>query len=145
MNLSRNFTLAELTQSQTAARQGIDNTPGPAVLACLVRTAALLEQVRALVGGPVAVSSGYRSAALNRAVGGAANSAHVLGLAADITVPGISPRSLALLIRESGIEFDQLIVEGTWVHIGLALGELRRDILTAHFNGGHVTYSKGIQ
>lgn len=144
MNLSPHFSLAELVASQVATRKGIDNTPAPAIVANLTRLAALLEQVRALVGAPIAISSGYRSQALNRAVGGAANSAHVLGLAADISTAKLAPKALALLIRQSDIAFDQLIYEGTWVHIGLSTGALRRQVLTAKFAGGDVSYVAGI-
>ena len=144
MNLSPHFSLAELVSSQVATRKGIDNAPAPAIVANLTRLAALLEQVRALVGAPIAISSGYRSPALNKAVGGAANSAHVLGLAADISTAKLTPKALALLIRQSDIAFDQLIYEGTWVHIGLSTGVLRRQVLTAKFAGGSVSYVAGI-
>ena len=144
MKLSPHFSLAELVSSQVATRKGIDNTPAPAIVANLTRLAALLEQVRALVGAPIAISSGYRSPALNRAVGGAANSAHVLGLAADIGTAKLAPKALALLIRQSDIAFDQLIYEGTWVHIGLSVGMPRRQVLTAKFAGGGVSYVAGI-
>ncbi len=144
MNLSPHFSLAELVSSQVATRKGIDNAPAPAIVANLTRLAALLEQVRALVGAPIAISSGYRSPALNKAVGGAANSAHVLGLAADISTAKLTPKALALLIRQSDIAFDQLIYEGTWVHIGLSTGVLRRQVLTAKFAGGGVSYVAGI-
>ena len=144
MNLSPHFSLAELVASQVATRKGIDNTPAAAVVANLARLAALLEQVRALVGAPIAISSGYRSPALNKAVGGAGNSAHVLGLAADISTSKLAPKALALLIRQSDIAFDQLIYEGTWVHIGLSAGTPRRQVLTAKFAGGGVSYVAGI-
>ena len=144
MNLSLHFSLAELVASQVATRKGIDNTPAPAIVANLTRLAALLEQVRALVGAPIAISSGYRSPALNRAVGGAANSAHVLGLAADIGTAKLAPKALALLIRQSDIAFDPLIYEGTWVHIALSAGTPRRQVLTAKFAGGGVSYVAGI-
>ena len=144
MNLSPHFSLAELVASQVATRKGIDNTPAPAIVANLTRLAALLEQVRALVGAPIAISSGYRSPALNKAVGGAANSAHVLGLAADIGTAKLAPKALALLIRQSDIAFDQLIYEGTWVHIALSAGTPRRQVLTAKFAGGGVSYVAGI-
>ena len=143
--MSEHFTTAELTFSQTAVRKGIDNTPTPEVLHNLGLLAALLEQVRALVGKPVNVSSGYRCPLLNTIEGGAHDSAHMLGLAADINVNGLSPKALALLIRESDIEYDQLIYEGTWVHVGLAHAGLpRRQELTAHFVGGRATYTLGI-
>ncbi len=144
MNLSPNFSLDELTASQTATRQGIDNTPSPAVRANLVRVANMLEQVRALVDAPIRVSSGYRSPALNQAIGGASNSAHVLGLAADITAAGISPKQLAIAIRDAGLDFDQVIWEGTWVHLGLSVGKARKQVLTATFTGGRARYSEGI-
>ena len=144
MNLSPHFSLAELVASQVATRKGIDNAPAAAIVANLTRLAALLEQVRALVGAPIAISSGYRSPALNKAVGGAANSAHVLGLAADISTAKLAPKALALLIRQSDITFDQLIYEGTWVHIGLSTGVPRRQVLTAKFAGGGVSYVAGI-
>jgi len=144
MNLSPHFTLAELTASDTAVRLGIDNTPSPEVLANLTRVAAMLERVRELVGSPIRVSSGYRSPALNRAVGGAKDSAHMLGLAADITVPVMSPKALALLIRESGLICDQLIYEGQWVHLGLSLGAPRQQVLTAKFTAGRASYTEGI-
>ena len=144
MNLSPHFSLAELIGSQVATRQSIDNTPAPAIVANLTRLAILLEQVRALVGAPITISSGYRSPALNKAVGGAGNSAHVLGLAADISTNKLAPKALALLIRQSGILFDQLIYEGTWVHIGLSAGAPRRQVLTAKFAGGSVSYVTGI-
>ena len=144
MNLSPHFSLAELVASQVGTRKGIDNAPTPAIVTNLTRLAALLEQVRALVGAPIAISSGYRSPALNKAVGGAGNSAHVLGLAADISTAKLTPKALALLIRQSDIAFDQLIYEGTWVHIALSVGALRRQVLTAKFAGGGVSYVAGI-
>jgi hypothetical protein len=144
VNLSSNFSLAELVASQVATRKGIDNAPTPTITANLARLAALLEQVRALVGAPITISSGYRSPALNRAVGGAVNSAHVLGLAADISTAKLPPKALALLVRQSDIIFDQLIYEGTWVHIALSAGAPRRQVLTAKFAGGGVSYVAGI-
>jgi len=144
MNLSEHFTLEELVASQLAARQRIDNRPTPVVIDNLRKVAAVLEQIRALVSKPLMVSSGYRSMALNKAVGGAPASAHLDGLAADITVPGMTARELAMLIRGSGIVLDQLIYEGTWVHIGLTNGKSRRQVLTARFGPGGTTYSQGI-
>lgn len=145
MQLSPHFTMAELTNSPAATRLGIDNAPPSAVAGNLARVAATLEQIRALVGGPITVSSGYRSPALNKAVGGAANSAHVLGLAADITAPGMTARALALLIRDSGIALDQCILEfERWVHIGLSASAYRREFLTAKIENGSTRYLNGI-
>lgn len=144
MNLSAHFTLEELSSSDTAVRKGIDNTPSAEIVENLKRVAQTLEQIRTLVGAPVRVSSGYRCPALNTAIGGSSKSAHVEGLAADITVSGKTPKELAIMIRDAKIEYDQLIYEGTWVHVGLATGKLRQQDLTAHFGSGATTYSNGI-
>lgn len=121
--LSPHFTLAEFTFSQTAARCGIDNTPTPEVLKNLRRLAALLEEVRGVLGDvPIRVSSGYRCPELNRAVKGARRSAHMQGLAVDFTAPGFGTvLQVARAVVRSGIVFDQIIHEyGSWVHLGLA-------------------------
>lgn len=121
--LTPHFTLEEMVFSQTAARMGIDNTPSPQVIHNLYRVCQALEMVRQEMGElPVLVSSGYRSAALNKAVGGAAASRHVLGLAVDFTVPRYGPTlRVAKAIATCGLQFDQVIHEyGRWVHLGLA-------------------------
>lgn len=137
--LSAHFSFDELTLSQTAARLGLDNHPNTAELRSLLRLAARLEQVRTLLNAPLIISSGYRSIAVNRAIGGAAFSAHVRGLAADFTAPGYgTPRAVARAIAGSDIAFDQLIFEyGRWVHIGLAPASInpRRQILSATADG----------
>ncbi|BDC46011.1 D-Ala-D-Ala carboxypeptidase family metallohydrolase [Paraburkholderia terrae] len=147
-SLTTHFTLEELTISQTATRRGIDNTPSPAAVDNLKKVAALLEQVRTLLGTkPVLVSSGYRSPGVNAAVGGASNSRHLLGLAADFTCPSFgSPKAICKEIAESELAFDQLIFEGAWVHIGLPPDNTpsRRQILTAHFQNGMASYMEGI-
>jgi hypothetical protein len=126
MNLSTNFTLKELTDSETAARHGWDNTPNEAELENLKRLAALLEQVRALLNRPIMVNSAFRSKKVNDAVGSKDSSQHRIGCAADIKVPGMSPRDVVKAIRESGIKYDQLIQEfstpqgGGWTHISVA-------------------------
>lgn len=127
MKLSEHFTLEELTASESAARHGIDNTPTPAIAENLRSLAAKLEEVRALLGRPVTVLSGYRSPALNKAVKGSRTSAHMEGLAADIIAPGYGKTmDVFERLRSSGIVFDQLIAEfpaspsGGWVHIGMS-------------------------
>jgi zinc D-Ala-D-Ala carboxypeptidase len=142
MKLSDHFTLDEMTLSQTAARKGIDNTPDQKVIDNLIRVAATLERIRTLVGKPIIVSSGYRSPEVNKSVGGAADSAHVQGLAADINVPGMKPATLATLIKTSGIVFDQVVLEfDRWVHVGLSETAPRRELLTIRTGTG---YMKGI-
>lgn len=121
--LSPHFTVDELTFSQTAERQGIDNMPGPDQLAALRRTAMGLEGVRVRLGGaPILISSGYRCPALNRAIGGSAKSQHMAGEAADFTAPRFgSPREIVDALVDADIGYDQLILEyGRWVHISFA-------------------------
>lgn len=146
--LTDHFSLEEMTASETAARRGIDNTPSPAIIKNLTRTAQLLERVRVLLGSkPILVSSGYRSPALNAAVGGSKTSAHMQGLAADFICPGFgTPLAICKRLDSLGVEFDQLIQEGTWVHIGLAAEGIkpRRQVLTAKFSSGGTTYGGGL-
>lgn len=135
--LSKNFTLEELTASQTAARRGIDNTPSPDIVENLRTLCVTLEEIKALCGGvAILVSSGYRCPKLNSAVGGSKTSSHMEGLAADITAPRFgTPKELCEAIRDSGIEFDQCIYEfGSWCHIGVG-GQNRRQVLTIDAQG----------
>lgn len=120
IHITPNFTLAELTASETAARHGWDNTPGPSELANLKRLADLLEQVRALLGKPVLVNSAFRSKRVNDAVGSKDTSQHRLGCAADIRVPGMTPDQVCRKIIASGIAFHQVIREyDAWVHVSV--------------------------
>lgn len=126
MNLSPNFTLQELIASATAERHGFDNTPNATEIANLTRLAALLEQVRKVLGKPVLVNSGFRSKQVNDAVGSKDSSQHRIGCAADIRVPGMNPDEVCRAIIASDIQFDQLIREfwdkdrgGGWTHISV--------------------------
>ena len=132
MQLSTHFSLAELTVSANAVRLGLDNTPPPEILERLSVVAARLEIVRTLLGGQsIAVSSGYRSAKVNRAARGAKASAHLDGWAVDFTCPGFGPPlAVARKIAESSLMFDQLIHEhGRWVHLSFDPAR-RRQLLT---------------
>lgn len=144
MKLSPHFSLSEFTSSQTAVRRGIDNTPPQSVIETMKRTALGLEGVRAVLGAPIIISSGYRSPALNKAIGGSATSQHTKGEAADFSCPGFgSPLEVCRAIVKAGIAFDQLIHEGTWVHISFA-DKPRGSVLTAHFNVSGVSYTRGL-
>lgn len=137
MNLSSHFTLAEFTVSDTAARKGIDNTPPDSAMLALRRTAQGLEAVRVRLGmAPITVTSGYRSLALNRAIGSKDTSQHTKGEAADFICPRFgSPSEVAYALRDSGIEFDQLILEfGRWVHISFT-DKPRHMVLEIDANG----------
>jgi hypothetical protein len=145
MQLSKNFKLNEFTTSQTATRKGIDNTAPAPIIERLRMLANTLEQVRTLLGdNSIRISSGYRCLALNRAIGSGDTSAHVQGYAVDFTCPNFgTPKEVANKIAQSDIKFDQLIYEGTWIHLSVDPRN-RRDVLTATFKGGKATYSKGI-
>ena len=143
--LSEHFTLEELTFSATAQRKQIDNKPPAEVLENMKRLAAGLEEVRAELGNkPMRINSGYRSPKLNRAVGGARLSAHMAGYAADFVCPEFgSPLKIVKALAATGIQFDKLIQEGTWVHISFA-PEARRQLLTAHFGPNGTSYTAGV-
>src|SRR5689334_20114553 len=124
--LTDHFTLEELTHSSVGERRGINNTPSSeAILQNLKRVAETLEEVRALLGyNQIMVHSGYRSGMINQLVGGSRTSAHLRGLAADIVCPGYgSPLSVARAIQKSTIQYDQLILEYGWVHLGISAVE----------------------
>jgi hypothetical protein len=120
MQLSENFTLSELTASETAARLNLDNTAPDTAIANLERLARLLEDVRKILGKPVMINSAYRGPAVNEAVKGKKTSQHLIGCAADIRVPGMSPDEVCRAIIKSDIQFDQLIREyDSWTHISV--------------------------
>jgi hypothetical protein len=121
MNLSPNFTLAELTASETADRLNIDNTPNPSEMANLVRLAVFLEEVKAVLGGkPVMINSAFRCKQVNDAVGSKDTSQHRIGCAADIRVPSMTPDEVVKAVIASGIGYDQIIREfDRWTHISI--------------------------
>lgn len=133
--LSAHFALEELTGT---LHREIDNRPPPDVAAKLQDTAARMEAVRTLLGDRViSVSSGYRCPQLNRRVGGARNSAHLTGHAVDFNCYGYGPPlAVCRAIADSEIVFDQLIEEGTWIHLSFA-PRMRRQILTKRPGGGY--------
>lgn len=143
--LSRNFFLSELLASSVAVRLGIPNTPTASDLGNIRNFLAPgLQSVRDLLDVPMVVSSGYRGQALNAAVGGSKTSQHMVGLAADFTAPGFgTPLQVCRAIVAAGLAFDQIIMEGAWVHISFS-AKPRRQVLTARFGPGGATYSHGL-
>ena len=133
--MGKYFTINELTKSSTAQRLHIDNNPTQEVkdnLNALIDN--VLDPLRELYGKPIIVNSGYRSFKLNKAVGGAKNSQHLVGQASDIrTVQNTkeSNKELFELIKNSKLPFDQLINEYdyNWVHVSYSPRN-RRQILT---------------
>lgn len=130
------FSIEELTRSAVAKAKGIVNEPPQKAVDNLIRLAeAVLDPIREAWGGPIRVNSGYRSEALNRAVGGVRRSQHTAGQAADITVGSVKDnRRLFEMIRGLDIPFDQLINEGggRWIHISHS-ERGRREILNFEF------------
>src|SRR5436190_17071208 len=123
MMLSQHFSLEELVASETAARQGIDNTPSTGTLTNLIRLAETLERARrALDNHAMLITSGYRSETLNRVIGGSQSSMHTLGLAADFICPSFgTPFEVCRQLVRTQVPMDQLIHEyGEWTHLGLA-------------------------
>lgn len=127
MRLSPHFTLREMTTSQVALRRGLSNNPGLEEVENLRRLAAeILEPLRAEFGIPFAPSSGYRSPALNAAVGSRPTSQHTLGAAVDFEIPGVPNLAVARWIQ-GALNYDQLILEfheadlpsSGWIHCSL--------------------------
>jgi uncharacterized protein YcbK (DUF882 family) len=121
VNLSEHFTLEELTSSETAARNGWDNTPNATELANLVRLAAFLEEVKTVIGGkPVMINSAFRSKLVNDAVGSKDSSQHRIGCAADIRVPNMTPDEVVKAVIAANLGYDQIIREfDRWTHISI--------------------------
>lgn len=155
MQLTNNFTLEELTKSETALRQNIDNTPTEDIVTNL-RTLAekVLQPVREHYGKGVKVNSGFRSMAVNAAVGGvqgAKPSDHTRGMAADIEIPGLPNAELAQWI-EANLEYTQLILEfytqgipdSGWVHVSYDPANLKKQSLTAVKQDGKTVYLPGL-
>ena len=117
---SPNFSMDELTHSDTAARHGIDNTPNDNEKENLYKLAMEMEDVRELLNNkPIFVSSGYRCLALNELLGSKKTSAHIKGLAADFTCRQFgTPNEIVFALINSDIPYDQVILEfDRWVHI----------------------------
>jgi hypothetical protein len=120
MKLTEHFSLEELTVSEIAARKGLDNAPNETEISNLQRTALLLEQVRALLNKPIIINSAFRSKPVNDAVGSKDSSQHRIGCAADIRVPGMTPKQVVQACIDANVPYDQIIEEfGSWTHISV--------------------------
>ena len=148
MKLTENFSLKELTSSQTAERKGIDNTPSTEHQENLKRLCeSILQRVRDHFGRVVSVSSGYRSVDLCVAIGSKTTSQHAKGQAADFEIYGLSNQELATYIKEN-LDYDQLILEywkesdpnSGWVHCSFSLNGNRKQYLKAYKENGRTKY-----
>lgn len=151
MKLSANFSVSELTRSQTATRKGIDNSPNDEQLANLKALCEnVLQPIRDHFGKPVRISSGLRVPELNAAIGGSTTSDHCKGMAADIEIPGVDNKELAEWIGEN-LEFRQTILEfytgepdSGWVHVSYDYNDNKQQVLTATKQGGKTVYLPGL-
>jgi len=152
MNLTANFTLHEMVKSETALRQGLDNTPGDVEIAALRLLAEkVLQPVRDHYGKGVKVNSGFRHPNVNAAVGGSRTSDHCRGMAADIEIPGVPNAELAQWIADN-LDYTQLILEfytsgipdSGWVHVSYDPTNLKKQELTATKQAGKTVYLNGL-
>ena len=150
MKLSENFSLIELTKSQTAERKGIDNTPSPEHQENLkLLCTHILQPVRDHFERVVSVSSGYRSQELCLAIGSKITSQHAKGQAADFEIYGLSNQELATYIKEN-LDYDQLILEywtpespnNGWIHCSYNVNLNRKQYLRAYKNEGKTKYEQ---
>ena len=152
MKLTANFSLEELTKSETGLRLGLDNDPDDTQLANLVALCeCVLQPVRDHFGKGVKVNSGLRTLPVNRAIGSADHSDHVKGMAADIEIPGVANAELAQWIV-SNLEFRQVILEfytpgipdSGWVHVSYNPADNKKQVLTATKQNGKTVYLNGL-
>ena len=152
MNLTKNFTLSELTKSETALRKGLDNAPSQDTISALqVLAVHVLQPVRDHYGRSVKVNSGYRSPEVNASVGGSKTSDHCKGFAVDIEIGGVANADLAAYIRDE-LQFTQLILEfytpgvpdSGWVHVSYDPDNLKKQVMTATKRDGKTVYLPGL-
>jgi hypothetical protein len=152
MNLTKNFTLSELTKSETALRKGLDNEPTQEIISALQLLAVnVLQPVREHYAKGVKVNSGYRSPEVNASVGGSKTSDHCKGQAADIEIPGVANAELAEYIKDK-LQFTQLILEfytqgvpdSGWVHVSYDPSNLKKQVMTAVRQDGKTVYLPGL-
>ncbi len=150
--MTKNFSLAELTKSETALRHGMENTPGDDELNNLLLLCSnVLQPIRDHYGKGVKVNSAYRSPEVNQKVGGSPKSDHCRGMASDIEIPGVPNADLAEYIRDN-LPFTQVILEfytrgvpdSGWVHVSYDPQNLKKQALTAVKEGGKTVYLQGL-
>jgi hypothetical protein len=150
--LTKNFSLHELTKSETAVRNGMPNNPGPVEIANLTLLAGkVLQPVRDHFAKGVHINSGFRHPDVNAKVGGSRTSDHCKGMAADLEIPGVPNAELAEWVKDN-LEFTQLILEfytpgipdSGWVHVSYDPANLKKQVMTATKQGGKTVYLPGL-
>jgi len=150
--LTKNFSLHELTKSETALRYDMENNPGPAEIACLTDLAGkVLQPIRDHYQKGVKINSGFRHPDVNAKVGGSRTSDHCKGMAADLEIPGVANADLANWVKDN-LEFTQLILEfytlgipdSGWVHVSYDPKNLKKQVMTATKKDGKTVYLPGL-
>ena len=150
MRLSRNFMLREFVNSITASRKGISNKPTDVHLANLkLLIDNIIQPIRDKIG-PIRISSGYRSVALNRAIGGSSRSQHCKGMASDIQFVRDNQMDNKIIfdtILEMELDFDQMINEFdySWIHISYNKKKNRKMVLEAYKDYTNKTKYREVQ
>ena len=152
MNLTQNFSLAEMTKSEIAIRRDMDNTPDETAIANLqLLCEQVLQPLRDAYKLGMKVNSAYRSPDVNAAVGGVRTSDHCKGQAADIEIPGVPNAEVAQYLADN-FDFTQVILEfytpgipdSGWVHVSYVADNLKKQTLTATRQNGKVVYLSGL-
>lgn len=166
MNITPHFTLEEATRSSTAKRLGIDNTPDSAQLSGIYIAALGMEMVRRILGFPISIDSWLRAEALEKVLTRKdylgwckrhqrsdcdeswavyfARKGHPKGFSVDFTCSQFgTPEMIVKALLSAGLKFDQLILEGDWVHVSFAPA-MRGEYLIAIFTDGEPSYTKGM-
>jgi hypothetical protein len=150
--LTKNFSLHELTKSETAVRNGMDNSPDQTAISNLqVLAVHVLQPVRDHFAKGVHINSGFRHPDVNAKVGGSRTSDHCRGMAADLEIPGVPNAELAQWIKDN-LEFTQLILEfytpgipdSGWVHVSYDPKNLKKQVMTATKQNGKTVYLPGL-
>ena len=145
MKLSEHFTLAEMTFSPTAIKKGIDNTPNAQTIKNLKALCEkVLEPLRAHIGGPIKINSGYRSEVLNSLIGGAKSSQHKTGQAVDVDLKDKSSEAFKWIM--ANLDYDQIIWEfgndeqPDWIHVSYSTKGNRKNAMKAIKSNGRTKY-----
>jgi hypothetical protein len=150
--LTQNFSLHELTKSETALRYDMENNPGPVEIGNLTELAGkVLQPIRDHYQKGVKINSGFRHPDVNAKVGGSKTSDHCKGQAADLEIPGVANADLAQWVKDN-LEFTQLILEfytpgipdSGWVHVSYDPDNLKKQVMTATKQNGKTVYLPGL-
>ena len=150
--LTKNFSLHELTKSETALRYDMENNPSPVEIGNLTELAGkVLQPIRDHYQKGVKINSGFRHPDVNAKVGGSRTSDHCKGMAADLEIPGVPNAELAEWVKDN-LEFTQLILEfytpgipdSGWVHVSYDPKNLKKQVMTATKQNGKTVYLPGL-